>query len=470
MLFTSILFISIFLPLFLILYYSFEKRGNAIALFFSLVFYFWGAPKFLPVVLIVGALNYFLSARIAKTADAGVRKWLVGSGVVLHVGILIYYKYLMFFAGQLLPFMQNLDPAFEIPKIILPLGISFITFEQISYLMDVYRGDCRPTRKLSDYYLFLLFFPHSIAGPIFRWRDLEKQIESRTLRPREMEEGFLRFIYGLAKKVLIANFVAFPADQMFGLPSGEVGFTTAWIGAIAYTLQIYFDFSAYSDMAIGIGKMVGFNFKENFQFPYLSRSVTEFWERWHISLTSWFRSYLYIPLGGNRVSPLRTYLNILIVFAVSGFWHGASWNFLVWGVYFGVLIVAERRLKLGTHAPGISPVLSWRILPTLLLAIIGWVFFRAHDLTQAVHFLKAMTGALGNPAIVSKPWALLLPYRSLTMMAAACVWFVLEPRIYLKLMAPEYRRWQWAAALPAFVLALASLANSSYNPFIYFRF
>ena len=465
MLFTSILFLTLFLPLFLIVYY--RKPSNAVALFFSLAFYFWGAPQFLPVVLVAGGFNYFLSLRISRSQEPNHRLLYLMVGVVAHLGLLVYYKYTGFFVEQLNLIMPE-SSRIPLPAIALPLGISFITFEQISYLMDVYRRDCEPARKLPDYYLFLLFFPHSIAGPIFRWKDLEQQIRARVLSNDQIFEGFIRFIYGLGKKALVANYVAYPADKIFALPMSEVGFTYSWLAVFCYTLQIYFDFSAYSDMAIGIGKMAGFNFKENFQYPYLSRSVTEFWQRWHISLTSWFRSYLYIPLGGNRVSLARHYLNILIVFTVSGFWHGASWNFVIWGVYFGLLIVAERLLNLGTAASKLI-TFDFRTLFTFVLVMIGWVFFRAVDLSHAGAFLKSMIGLNGDPALISLASAQVLPLRCLIVLAISVVILLLEPWIYRRL-AIGHREWRWAFAGMAFFLSIATIANSTYNPFIYFRF
>lgn len=461
MLFTSIFFLTLFLPLFLSSYYLCPAIWrNRVALVFSLFFYLWGAPQFLPVVLVVGAGNYWLSHHLGRSSHR--RLWL-GLGIGIHLAILFYYKYLLFFSGQLSLLLTMLEAPFSLPKlpeILLPLGVSFITFEQISYLMDVYRGDGTPARKLTDYWLFLLLFPHSIAGPIFRWKDLDGQIQHRDLQTGDIFNGFFRFIYGLGKKAVIANIVAFPSDQIYSLPKTEVGFWVSWIAAIGYMLQIYFDFSAYSDMAIGIGQMIGFSFKENFLFPYTANSITDFWKRWHISLTSWFRLYLYIPLGGNRVGEARTYLNVFFVFLVSGLWHGSSWHFVIWGAFHGILILIERFFKI-----------SFGAFATFVLVLLGWVLFRATDMGQATTFFRAMAGLSGNPTIITYPFAQILPYRCLVTMVIGLAMIPFEPKIYAFLennKVGSLVRWTFAGAV--YLMAMAGIANSTYNPFIYFRF
>lgn len=398
--FSSSLFIHAFLPLFFVAYGVTPKAyKNWTAIFFSCAFYAWGAPRFLPVVLGLAVVDYYLGRAIVSAVEREHRaraKALLVAGIVVHLGILAYFKYSNFFFAQL----NDLFAFFHVrpskwTEVILPIGISFITFEQLSYLIDVYRQDAKPSRRLSHYVLFLTFFPHSIAGPIFRWKDLEAQLSERTHSWTLVREGFERFTLGLAKKVLLADSIAIIADGVFALPASQLGPKLAWLGAIAYSLQIYFDFSGYSDMAIGLGKLAGFQFKENFNQPYVSASITEFWQRWHISLSSWLRDYLYIPLGGNRVSKNRALANIVIVFTLSGLWHGAAWTFVVWGLFHGLLVAGERVLSKQTWRP---PLLVQHVL-TLALVVVGWVFFRAPSLPVAFNVIRAMFGKTATEAV-----------------------------------------------------------------------
>ena len=458
MLFTSAFFIAIFLPAFLITtYLAPPARRNQIALGFSLFFYFWGAPAFLPVVLGMGALDYAVSRALSRVKRP---RLLLIVGVSMQLSILIYYKYLGFFVEQSLALshLMGFDPPWAVPQITLPLGVSFIVFEQISYLVDVYRREATPARSLPEYWTFLLLFPHSIAGPIFRWRDLEPQLRERVLDDDQIARGFARFAFGLAKKALLSNAVAHVADAMFALPREDHGIFIVWTGAAFYAMQIYLDFSAYSDMAIGLGQMIGFRFKENFKFPHLSRSITEFWERWHISLVTWFRLYIYIPLGGNRGGQFRALSNVLIVFTVSAFWHGAAWTYVFWGVFHGILVIIERvtNRKFGFVA-------------TQLLVLIGLVMFRSKDAPQAVQLIEAMLGFCGNPAIQSQSFAKLLPMRSLIAGVFSVILILKEPAVlaWIGRLSPR-RAWVMTAATG--MVALAAVASSSYNPFIYFRF
>ncbi len=487
MAFSSLLFLSVFLPAFLTAYWlSPRVLKNFVALGFSIVFYAWGAPRLMPVVLALGVIDYYLArgvaarreaARASKGAEAqrheAIAKRIVTFAVILHISVLAYFKYSNFLVAQTNAILGLLpEPAHvfwkEVP---LPIGISFLTFEEISYLVDVYRGDARPARSVSRYLLFLMLFPHSIAGPIFRWKDLERQLDERSHAMEVIVSGFGRFTLGLAKKVLVADAAAVAVDPIFAADPQTIGFKLAWIGALAYTIQIYFDFSGYSDMAIGLGKMAGFRFKENFDAPYISASITEFWKRWHISLSSWLRDYLYIPLGGNRHGERRTRLNVLIVFTLSGLWHGAAWNFVLWGAYHGLLSVLERTdfaKRARTALPTIANVGS-----TFALVVVGWVFFRAPNVRSAVWLIGAMVGARGADSVSDLLLGRVLPARSLAMLAVAAIALVLP-----KLVGPEreallvtrLRPYLLVLVPPALVLSIAQLVNSGFSPLIYFKF
>ncbi len=482
--FSSLLFLHGFLPLFLAAYWLTPRRfKNFTGIAGSLLFYAWGAPRFLPVVALLGVGDYYLSHAIARRtalatpAGAQVAKRLLALGVCTHLCMLGYFKYSNFFMGQVNDALGHFGARhLDWVSVVLPIGISFITFEEISYLTDVYRGDAKPARSLGHYLLFLTFFPHSIAGPIFRWKDLAAQLDARTQSFALVREGFARFSVGLAKKVLLADSIAVVADGVFALPAAQLTTGLGWLGACAYTLQIYFDFSGYSDMAIGLGKMCGFTFKENFDMPYVAASVTEFWQRWHISLSRWLRDYLYIPLGGNRRGEHRATLNVIIVFTLSGLWHGAAWSFVVWGLYHGLFVALERVTgSLRDRVP-----LALRHAGTMVVVVVGWVFFRAPSLPSALHVLGAMAG-LGPGAPLEVFPAELYPSFALVAMIVGAL--VVAYQLFTKYgpaapidgaalrgLAP------WRVALsyvPGPVLFLASIAhltNSRVAPLIYFKF
>ncbi len=490
--FSSLLFLSVFLPAFLLVYWASPRiLKNTVTLLFSIVFYAWGAPRLLPVVLALGVIDYWLGHVVARTRagarachedarhEAGARldrraKRILVAGIAMHLSVLAYFKYSNFLVAETNSLLAYLPRPFHMTwtEVALPIGISFLTFEEISYLVDVYRGDAKPARSVGRYLLFLMLFPHSIAGPIFRWKDLERQLDEREHSLQTVVDGFGRFTLGLTKKVLVADAAAVASDPIFGATPGTLAPGHAWIGAIAYTLQIYFDFSGYSDMAIGLGKMAGFRFKENFDAPYTSASITEFWQRWHISLSTWMRDYLYIPLGGNRLGEARTRRNVLIVFALSGLWHGAAWTFVVWGLYHGFLSVAERTAPVKSLRRALPRVVN--IALTLLLVAIGWVFFRAPNIATAWSILRAMAGlAPRTPGSEHLLWGRLVPHQNLFVLALATLLALLPVIIghdRASALDSKTKRFALALAPVALVLAIAQLVNGGFSPLIYFKF
>ena len=477
MVFASTIFLFGFLPLALALYFSTPNRArNFTLLCASLAFYTWGEHEWVLVMLASTALNWLGAILVEGQSGRKTQKWLLGALIGINLGALAVFKYGGFAienANRLLSLCGV--AAFRPLELHLPLDISFFTFHAISYVVDVYRGQSRALKNPLDTALYIALFPQLIAGPIIRYHYIEEQLQKRRPSLSDMGYGVQRFILGLAKKVLIANVVARCADSAFELAPEQLGFGVAWVGVIAYALQIYFDFSGYSDMAIGLGSMFGFRFPENFDFPYVSQSITEFWRRWHISLSSWFRDYLYIPLGGNRVSKARTYLNLVVVFLLCGLWHGASFNFIIWGALHGAFLVLERT-RYGAFLRAAPRALRHAL--TLLVVCVGWVFFRAADLGSALVFLRAMSGAAGG-ARLGYPVALFLT----PAVAFAAVWGVLfstpiaalAKQLIEKREALRFRAWAWPALsvctlLFLFVISAAFLASRTYNPFIYFRF
>jgi alginate O-acetyltransferase complex protein AlgI len=485
-LFTEPTFLFLFLPILLGLYFirgSREHRayGNWLLLAASVIFYAKGGGAFTWLMLGSIAFNYWMAIAVDTVHGTPAASRRLAVAVTVNLVVLGIFKYANFVADNLNALLQagGVQPI-AMPHVLLPIGISFFTFHAISYVIDVARRDATAQKSPVNAALYLLLFPQLIAGPIIRYRDLADQLARRVVSIDDFAYGVRRFVIGLAKKVLIANVVAGPADTIFALPAAELSTGHAWLGIVCYTLQIYFDFSGYSDMAIGLGRMFGFRFPENFRWPYVASSVTAFWRRWHISLSTWFRDYLYIPLGGNRVSPARRYVNLVTVFFLCGLWHGASWNFVIWGLWHGTFLVIERvTAKSPTHQPANSPtsgVLAWPIWPhvyTLAVVMIGWVFFRAETLTGAVAFLKALAGLTA---------AAPTPYT---------VGWYLTPELWLALVAGAIGSAPWVPALAAriddrggwgvplvntaalmalLVLSIMSVAARTYNPFIYFRF
>ncbi len=491
MLFTEPTFLFLFLPVLLALYFATLSRahgsyGNWLLLIASIAFYAKGGGAFTGLMLASIAFNYWMAIAIAK--HKGARR-LLAITVGVNLVVLGIFKYANFFAENVntLFLALNVGPL-VVPRVLLPIGISFFTFHAISYVVDVYRGDATAQKSPVHAALYLLLFPQLIAGPIIRYRDIAGQLARRTVGIDDFAHGVRRFIVGLAKKVLVANIVAGPADKIFAMAPVQVSAGHAWLGIVCYTLQIYFDFSGYSDMAIGLGRMFGFRFPENFRWPYVAQTVQDFWRRWHMSLSTWFRDYLYVPLGGSRVSPARLYVNLVTVFFLCGLWHGASWNFVVWGLFHGAFLVVER---LGVADRVMRLWRPLRHLYLMTVVMVGWVFFRAETLAGAFAFLKAMAGA--SPAAPT-------PY--------AVTWY-LTPELWLALTAgiiasapvvSATKRWPLAQAFgPALgqldqpaasrtryatvwnlaataalgmllVAAITQIAARTYNPFIYFRF
>ena len=471
MVFSSLVFLCIFLPVVLILHSVIKSRKaqNGLLLAASLLFYAYGEPVYVLLMLASALFNYVSARMIGKPSG---KLWLVLS-VIVDVGVLAVFKY----AGFLVSNVNTLTGlSLPVPAIALPIGISFFTFQALSYVIDVYRGQVPAQKNYAKVLLYISFFPQLIAGPIVRYRDIAQEIDERAASPEQTASGLRRFAVGLGKKVLIANTMGAAADAVFGAGAAGLNAPAAWIGAVAYLMQIYYDFSGYSDMAIGLGRMFGFHFRENFDHPYLASSVQDFWRRWHISLSSWFRDYVYIPLGGNRRGRTRTVINRIVVFFLTGLWHGASWTFVVWGLFHGALLLLEEAVPFLRRLPkALGHVL------TLLAVTVGFVVFRADSLPEAAAFLGRMFAGFDFSA-----QAMVLPVRLLTpfflaMLAAAILCSGILHRFTGRLSGEAGTAGPGALTgrMPAVSCALAllllvwcviRLAGSSYNPFIYFRF
>jgi alginate O-acetyltransferase complex protein AlgI len=466
MLFPSQVFLFIFLPAVLLTYYLSGRRlRNAVLLVFSYIFY----------TCYVLALLMGRGGKRGGGAGGGGGKnrcLFLAASIFINLSVLAYFKYANFFVGEINRALEQFGASgLGWTEVVLPIGISFFTFQKITYVTDVYRGTRLPNRNFVDYALYVALFPQLIAGPIVRYHEISEQIKSRAESIEGFSLGVMRFSWGLGKKVLLANACAEVADAVFAMGPGALGTQAAWLGVFAYTLQIYFDFSAYSDMAIGLGHMFGFTLPENFRRPYSAESITDFWRRWHITLSNFFRDYLYIPLGGNRSGDLRTYFNLFVVFILCGMWHGASWTFLVWGLFHGGLLAVERFAGL-RHVAGGLRVVPRRVL-TLLLVMVGWVFFRSEGLAQAVDFLSVMF----QPAMKPFPLDLHLALnnRNIFFMAVASI-VVLLPGDFSGFRLMELKRGpilssaQVVGLAVILVYAVALIVSGSYNPFIYFQF
>lgn len=485
MVFSSMIFLWIFLPVTLILYYALsciarpegvrgagcpdgdgclrlgkQKMANLLLLFVSLLFYSFGEPKYVVLLLVSVAVNYAGGLAIADFTH-GKKRAALAAAVAWNLGLLGYFKYYMFATGT----VNSLAGSELLPvrQVALPIGISFYTFQALSYLIDLYRGNCTVQRSFYKLLLYISFFPQLIAGPIVRYRDFAGQMDNRSVDFSKFSEGAARFAAGLGKKVILANSFAPAADMVFAMEAADRGTLAAWYGVVLYGIQIYFDFSGYSDMAIGMGKMFGFDFLENFQMPYVSRSIREYWRRWHISLSTWFKEYLYIPLGGSRRGTARTCLNLFIVFLVTGLWHGAGWNFVLWGMVHGCLVIAERLFlsKWLEKQP-------FRIVEHLychFALLCAWVLFRTDTLTGAAAYWKTMFRLSAGSAGFTE----LFGRRLLVLSAAGVLLCGVIPEQTLERI--RNANWFRGLFLPGVMLvSIALLAADSYNPFIYFRF
>ncbi|MDD3430375.1 MAG: MBOAT family protein [Oscillospiraceae bacterium] len=469
MVFSSLTFLWVFLPIVLILYQIFPQKGrNGLLLAASLLFYAWGEPVYILLMLVSITLNYIGGFFICK-ATGSAKKWVLTGVIGTNLLLLGYFKYGGMFAAAVNALTRT--QLFSLKQIALPIGISFYTFQALSYIIDLYREKISLQKSWVSLALYISFFPQLIAGPIVQYETIEQQLQSRSLTWQTAAYGVKRFIYGLAKKVILANSFAAAADRIFGMQVADMSTAMAWLGVLLYTLQIYYDFSGYSDMAIGLGRLFGFTFLENFNYPYLSRSVTEFWRRWHISLSSWFRDYLYIPLGGNRHGAFRTYLNLMIVFFCTGLWHGASIQFIAWGLYFGVFLIAERVLNGVLFKKEGKGVIGCGY--TLLVVMVGWVFFRAPGMHSGLAMLKKMF--IFNAGNAGYTLASVLNNRLLFLMIIGILGCGFLQKLFpamQKLFYDEERTYAWQIVYQAFLLfiSLTFLVSNTYNPFIYFRF
>ena len=463
MLFSSVTFLFCFMPFCVIGYYALNPiLRNTFLFLCSILFYAWGEPKYVLVMLGVIVVDYIFG--ILFKICSGARKLVLGLGVIVNLGVLGVFKYADFITENLNSVLHIHIPLWHIA---LPIGISFYIFQSLSYIIDVYRNKVAPQKNLLKFGLYVSLFPQLIAGPIVKYRDIADEIDSRINSFEEVAVGLRRFIIGLSKKVLIANTMGEVADKIYAAGTNDISFSIAWLGAIAYSLQILFDFSGYSDMAIGLGRVFGFHFAENFNYPYIAKSVTDFWRRWHISLSSWFKEYLYIPLGGNRVSVFQRNLNLLIVFFATGLWHGASWNFVVWGMWHGLFLLLEKNVKERWGAD-ISHIKYIRHIYVIFVFVIGWVFFRADTLSISVDYISLMFGLKGNE-IISFGFMYYFNHKVALCGIVAILlcypwkWSIVEKK-YSLIVARD------VALLGLLVLSIASIAASAYNPFIYFRF
>lgn len=473
MVFSSSIFLLYFLPIFLLIYHLVGvKLKNWVILLASILFYSWGAPKFIFVILASTIVDFYIVQKLASSTLKSTRNGLLFASVFINLGLLLYFKYSNFFIDNVNEILSIFgDSTIHWTKVILPIGISFYTFQTLTYSIDVYRKVHAPLNKLSDYLLYIMSFPQMIAGPIVRFNEIADEITNRKEVIDDKLVGFFRFCIGLAKKVLIANVMGQQADAVFTSDLETLHYAAAWLGILAYTLQIYFDFAGYSDMAIGLGKMMGFHFPENFNSPYSSKNISEFWRRWHITLGAFMRDYLYIPLGGNRMSSKsRIYLNLWIVFLLSGLWHGASWNFVLWGAYHGLFLILDR-LFLVKLLEKLGSFIS--ILFTFIVVIFGWLLFRLEDFSEVMLYLKRMFdfGEYYQPGLIPFAFEMGIVALVFSFFAAFKVGKKIQDFIYEResYSLPQYFVIIGFSCL-LFMTSLGAITASKFNPFIYFRF
>jgi len=465
MIFSSVFFVFGFLPLFLTLYYLAPHRARSLMILLgSYAFYGWWRLDYLAVVFGISMFSFLAAHVAANVQSQTARIWAVRVGVTVDLLVLGFFKYTMFVLGGLSDLSQAFGGAsIAVPAIILPIGISFHTFQSISYIIDVARKDAPPARNLIDFLAFGALFPQLIAGPVLRYKDLAEQFSDRSHTAAKFVEGIGRFAQGLAMKVLIADNVAPVVDRVFAMTTPTGG--EAWLGALAYTIQLFFDFAGYSAMAIGLGLMIGFRFIENFDAPYTSRSITEFWRRWHISLSLWLRDYLYLPLGGNRRGPLRTYLNLSLTMVLGGLWHGANWTFLLWGAWHGFWLAVERALGSKTKGTVWPHVMAWPF--TMALVVVGWVMFRAATVREAFALYSGMIGLNGWVIGEGMAWQF-QPTEGVALLIGGVIALGGKPMAVAILRIPRSLRLAGTASLMG--LACTALMAQSHSPFLYFQF
>jgi alginate O-acetyltransferase complex protein AlgI len=470
MVFSSIIFLCYFLPLFLIAFYA-TGRSKYVVLLFSLLFYAWGEPVYVALMVLLVLCNFWLGHAIERVRATPHAKPYLYAGIAVNLTPLIFFKYTHFLSSNIAAIFRIADPSSRLGPLALPLGISFYTFHAISYLVDIYRGDAAAERRLVNLAVYISMFPQLIAGPIIRYKNIVRELHHPVVSFERTAQGIRLLLIGLGQKVLIANVVAVPADAIFSFSPDRISAGVAWTGIICYTLQIYYDFCGYSNMAIGLGLLIGLQFPKNFDYPYAATSVTDFWRRWHITLSQWFRDYLYIPLGGNRGTRPQTLRNLLVVFFLCGFWHGAGWTFVGWGALHGLFLIIE---KVGFSTTLKRLPNTWCRVYTMAVVMFGWVLFRSGTFTQALLYVRSLAG-FGAPYVFGPPLGRFLHNDVLIAGAvgllAAGPWLesmIREAGQHLSLVL--VRAVRLAALLSMLASSLLSLAGGSYNPFIYFRF
>ena len=458
MVFSSILFLFWFMPVVFIVYYILPRRyKNAWLMVSSLIFYSWGEPKYFPIMIASILVDYICSLIIEANRE---KQWVcrtcMGVSILFNIGMLMFFKYTNFFIAN---FNAATGLSVDFLRLTLPLGISFYTFQTLSYTIDVFRGNVRAERNIIDFGAFVCLFPQLIAGPIVKYTDINRELKTRVVNPAQIQDGMCWLIIGLGKKVLIANNIGSLWDKVEAIGFANVSTPLAWLGIIAFALQIYFDFSGYSLMAIGLGKMLGFEFPQNFNLPYISKSMTEFWRRWHMTLGSWFREYVYIPLGGNRKGKARMYVNLFIVWSLTGFWHGAAWNFMLWGVMFAIMLIVEKAWLLKYLEKG----KIWPHVYTLFFLLLSWALFKISDLNQLGIFLQKLFSFDGGA-----DWVYYLRSYAVTIMAGIFCSTPLVEKLYNKLKTVT---WVHITVLGLILVASVSyLVDATYNPFLYWNF
>lgn len=468
MLFSSMTFLFVFMPLVMAVYFLSKKEiRNYVLLIASIIFYAWGEPRYLAIMIITILVNYAGAILLDKHYSSRQRLWIVSLTIVLDLSFLFYFKYFNFVVDNINGVWAT---DFQLLDVIMPIGISFYTFQAMSYLIDVYRREVPAQKDVYKLALYIVLFPQLVAGPIVKYHDVCEQIDNRTIEFKNVIIGFKRFITGLAKKVLIANTLAEVVDKIFAQAPENLTTGVSWLGAVAYCLQLYYDFSGYSDMAIGLGLMFGFRFLENFNYPYISKSITEFWRRWHISLATWFKLYLYIPLGGNRKGAVRTYWNLFAVFLVTGIWHGAAWSYVAWGIWNGIFIVIERFFGLDKDKNDRWYVSAAKHVYAFFAIVWGMIIFRAESLSYAYEYICRMLHIDVTKHLPDYDYGVNNKFAIMLIVGLICAMPVCRNLIYIKYEHKVQRTLVNIWLFLLFFWSTISLAASTYNPFIYFRF